>query len=157
MGLSWIADFDSGVNPFLRPIRKVFLFPDRDDFLEAVNQPLSGLEGVTTMGGADGDRDTRFGDGDRSCAVRDGTLLNRPSLSREVFQFDQFLFRHLVVAFVLQRAGLASSGDSSRRSDKQDHSSCVSVRNAAEQRLRVNRGFVDGYHLHRISGTGAEY
>ena len=99
-----------GVDPFLLSIVPGFSFPDRDHFLERVDQPAAGLERLITVGCAHRDDHADLARAQVAGAVIERELDNRPASPRFIFELGKFLECHLAIAFILKRHRLAVAG-----------------------------------------------
>ena len=88
--------------PLAAAVRPVLSFPDGNDFLDAVNEPLGSLEGRLAVGGADGDGHAGLANRHGSQAMHHRAIDQRPAASGFCLQFDQFLLGHLAVTFVVE-------------------------------------------------------
>ena len=72
----------TGFDPFLGPVGPFFLLPDRDHFLDRVDQPAAGVERLRPVRCADRDHDGDLTGPERTDAVDDRQPLDRPPLQR---------------------------------------------------------------------------
>ena len=93
----------SGMHPFAGAVGPVFAFPDRHDFFERVDQPLSRLEGRLSMGRADGDGHAGLADSTRPSrwTIAHSTIGQR--LASLGLQLGQLSFGHFGIALVIER------------------------------------------------------
>ncbi len=141
---------DSGVNPLAGPVGPVFTFPNGDNFLDRIDQPLAGGEGFASMCAADGHRDAGFAHFQMSQAVHDGAMDKGPTLQSLLFQFSQFPFGHFPIAFVIQRQGLSSLGCSAGGTQKQQHGACFRGSDPLQQLFGLN--LLIGKSRHGVGG-----
>src|SRR5580704_250516 len=87
-----------------------FLFPDGHGFLERVDEPSAGFEGLAAMGRSDDDEHAGFPDLQAAEAVDDGNIAHFEASNRFARQLVHLLHGHLCVGLVVEVEGFAAAG-----------------------------------------------
>lgn len=128
------------MNPLGVSVSIVLLLPDWYSLFQCIDQPATGVEGLSPMRRTDGDSNADIAQFQMPGSVTDPDMNHSKPLARFFFQVLHRLHRHARIRLIVQRSGLDTAGEFPDGSQKQHHRSRAMIANGFGQ-LCIVDGF----------------
>ena len=152
---SWLVlgrRLEAGMDPLLGPVGPDLFLPDRDDFLEGVDQPAARLERLLAVRAAHGDNHADVSEVEMTDAVDQRHVDDRPAAAGFGLQLGHFLLGHAGIRLVLERRGPALTRQLAHRPEERANRTRQVRADPLGQGRMVDRSFSDLDHGTRLAG-----